>query len=139
MPWPNIFVNQIHNFRNNQSIWTIFFFILRGQDRTYLISLTHSDILMKSKDLSARVYALPPNPIKIDAEYPMILKTHVQIYMTRVQDVQDPNEENTEDPFTYLQDSNMNFRAVNLAYDDTSSHSNRDGTIPKDYFKPSVY
>ncbi|KAL1342950.1 hypothetical protein AAHE18_09G193900 [Arachis hypogaea] len=64
---------------------------------------------------------------------------NAHLYDLYLQDVQDSNEENTEDPITYLQDPNMNFRAVNLAYDDTSSYSDSDGTLPKDYFKSSVY
>ncbi|XLR25611.1 hypothetical protein S83_053512, partial [Arachis hypogaea] len=55
-------------------------------------------------------------------------------YDPYLQDAQDPNEENTEDPFLYLQDPDTDFRAVNLASD--SSFSDGDGTLPEDYFKP---
>ncbi|QHN83064.1 uncharacterized protein DS421_20g701370 [Arachis hypogaea] len=93
---------------------------------------------LNSKDPGGRVYALPPSPARIDAGIPDDAEgPNSDPYDPYLQDAQDPNEENTEDPFLYLQDPDTDFRAVNLASD--SSFSDGDGTLPEDYFKPSLY
>ncbi|RYQ98015.1 hypothetical protein Ahy_B08g094089 [Arachis hypogaea] len=93
---------------------------------------------LNSEDPGGRVYALPPSPTRIDAGIPDDAEgPKSDPYDPYLQDAQDPNEENTEDPFLYLQDPDTDFRAVNLASD--SSFSDGDGTLPEDYFKPSLY
>ncbi|RYR28093.1 hypothetical protein Ahy_B01g052201 [Arachis hypogaea] len=93
---------------------------------------------LNSEDPGGRVYALPPSPTRIDVGIPDDAEgPKSDPYDPYLQDAQDPNEENTEDPFLYLQDPDTDFRAVNLASD--SSFSDGDGTLPEDYFKPSLY
>ncbi|RYR41952.1 hypothetical protein Ahy_A08g038396 [Arachis hypogaea] len=86
---------------------------------------------LNSEDLGGRVYALPPSPTRADAGIADDVEgPKSDPYDPYLQDAQDPNEGNTEDPFLYL-------GTTNPASD--SSFSDGDGTLPEDYFKPSLY
>ncbi|RYQ95829.1 hypothetical protein Ahy_B08g091214 [Arachis hypogaea] len=97
------------------------FYALRDQPSTSAhIPNRNTEEDLNSKDPGGRVYALPPSPTRVDAGIPNDAEgSNSDPYDPYLQDAQDPNEENTEDPFAYLHDSDMDLIAVNLASKDT--------------------